>query len=174
MKKSKKVLFISHDASRTGAPFLLLHFLRWFKGNSDIPFEILLNGDGPLRDDFASLAPTVVMPKVTSLAARVTRKLAKSLGLIGAGSLLKVGLERRYTEQDIRMVYSNTGSNGDLLAQLAYLHCPVISHIHELSFWLQYRVPRLAIERMLACTTHYIVGAEAAKRNLMGSYAISE
>ena len=25
------ILFVSHNASRTGAPIELLHFLRWFK-----------------------------------------------------------------------------------------------------------------------------------------------
>ena len=38
-----RVLFISHDAYRTGAPMVLLHFIRWFKENTDVPFEILLN-----------------------------------------------------------------------------------------------------------------------------------
>ncbi len=53
---SKKVLFISHDASRTGAPIVLLNLLKWFKTNTDIPFQILLKKGGVLEPDFKAIA----------------------------------------------------------------------------------------------------------------------
>ncbi|MEI6632882.1 MAG: hypothetical protein WCP22_03575, partial [Chlamydiota bacterium] len=55
-----KVLFISHDARRMGAPILLLNFLRWFKEHAGIPFEILLGDDGELRPEFEALAPVTL------------------------------------------------------------------------------------------------------------------
>ena len=57
---TKQILFISHDASRTGAPILLLNFLRWFKQNTDIPFRIILAKTGELEPYFKELAPTFV------------------------------------------------------------------------------------------------------------------
>ncbi|WP_096896367.1 hypothetical protein [Candidatus Scalindua japonica] len=53
----KKILFISHDASRTGAPIILLNFLRWFQDNTNIPFRIILREDGELKPEFQALAP---------------------------------------------------------------------------------------------------------------------
>ncbi len=56
-----KVLFIrGHEASRTGALLVLLNFLRWLRGNSDVDFEILLRQGGELLGDFQALAPTSV------------------------------------------------------------------------------------------------------------------
>ena len=47
-----QVLFISHDASRAGAPKRLLRFLRWFKMATDIPFRTLLKSGGELEPEF--------------------------------------------------------------------------------------------------------------------------
>ena len=47
-----KILFICHDACRTGAPLLLLNMLRWLKANSDLSFEVLLMKDGQYKVSF--------------------------------------------------------------------------------------------------------------------------
>lgn len=47
-----KILFISHDASRTGAPILLLNLLKWLSKNTDIKFDILLIAGGELEKEF--------------------------------------------------------------------------------------------------------------------------
>src|SRR5205807_5013181 len=54
---AKTILFISHDASRTGAPIFLLRFLRWFRDNYRTPFRILVGRWGELTPDFKTLAP---------------------------------------------------------------------------------------------------------------------
>ena len=53
----KSVLFISHDAIRAGATMFLINFLRWFKENTDIPFEVLVCKRGEMEGDFEKLAP---------------------------------------------------------------------------------------------------------------------
>lgn len=51
-----KILFISHCASRTGAPIVLYSFLSWLKKErEDISFELLLLGGGELEKDFRNL-----------------------------------------------------------------------------------------------------------------------
>ena len=52
------ILFVSHDASRTGAPIALLTFLRWLRANTDYRFEVLLGSGGALEPAFEALAPT--------------------------------------------------------------------------------------------------------------------
>src|ERR1700704_1052659 len=42
-----RVLFIGHEATRTGAPLMLLHLLRWLRDNTDIDFDLLIRSDGP-------------------------------------------------------------------------------------------------------------------------------
>src|SRR4051812_25390433 len=55
-----RTLFISHDASRTGAPKVLLHLVSWLRTNLDFPCVVLLGRGGPLQPDFEAVAPTYV------------------------------------------------------------------------------------------------------------------
>ncbi len=52
-----KVLFITHDASRSGAPMVLLHLMRWLKANQpEITFDILFVKRGVMERDFKALS----------------------------------------------------------------------------------------------------------------------
>ena len=55
-----KILFISHDASRTGAPILLLRLIEQIKIYSDFEILILLKNCGELKEDFERLGKTFV------------------------------------------------------------------------------------------------------------------
>src|ERR1700722_9569646 len=52
------ILFVGHEATRTGAPIALLHFLRWFRANVSRPFSILLAAGGDLVGEFQELGDT--------------------------------------------------------------------------------------------------------------------
>lgn len=52
------VRFVSHEATRTGAPIALLRFQRWLRDHSDVAFETVCLAGGPLLDTFAELSPT--------------------------------------------------------------------------------------------------------------------
>ncbi|MDO8477677.1 MAG: glycosyltransferase family 4 protein [Candidatus Rokubacteria bacterium] len=119
MSNARRVLFVGHDASRTGAPILLLHFLRWFKVNTDIPFDILLREGGELRSDFEEVGPVTVLgpwPSRWDL----------------AGLLRRRWLLARLAAASHGLVYSNTVTNGHVVQSLARGSRPVVSHIHEL------------------------------------------
>src|ERR1041384_4246003 len=55
-------LFIGHDASKTGAPTVLLHLLRWIKQNrSDYFFDLLLLTGGELETEFRKVCDVHVL-----------------------------------------------------------------------------------------------------------------
>ena len=56
MTMPKRVLFISHDATRTGAPMILLHLLRWLRANTELSFDVLLRDGGELAGEFEQTA----------------------------------------------------------------------------------------------------------------------
>lgn len=56
MNAKKRILFVSHAATRNGATILLLHLLRWLKKHADYQLEILVNGSGELISEFQSMA----------------------------------------------------------------------------------------------------------------------
>jgi glycosyltransferase involved in cell wall biosynthesis len=60
---AKKICFISHNATRTGAPLVLLHFVKWVKQfHPEIEFEVWLMSDGELKTEFEKLSSVKVIP----------------------------------------------------------------------------------------------------------------
>ena len=47
-----KILFVTHESTRTGAPLILLEFIKWLKGNSNFDIFILIVKAGILDDEF--------------------------------------------------------------------------------------------------------------------------
>ncbi len=133
----KKVLFISHDALRTGAPIILLDFLKWFKNHSEIPFQILLRKGGELEPEFQALAPVSVFDEKQFLGNRWYKRAVLVPGFqrfINLGHFNR--LKRELIHEDIGLIYSNTITNGEVLKFLSDLKCPVITHVHELEYWI--------------------------------------
>jgi glycosyltransferase involved in cell wall biosynthesis len=153
--KSNRVLFISHDASRTGAPIVLLHFLRWIRSNTQLDFEILFRRGGPLEADFAEVAPITVLGR----SARLTRRLTAAWQV------------HHLKQRAFRVIYSNTITNGRLVSQLNGSGSRVITHVHELESWIR----RSGMENLRLVKEHtsrFIACAGAVKTNLVERHAV--
>ena len=61
-------MFVSHEASRTGAPMSLLLVTEWLAAHTDLELEILVlepgNDGGRLLDDLAAVVPTRLVPSL--------------------------------------------------------------------------------------------------------------
>jgi glycosyltransferase involved in cell wall biosynthesis len=172
MEPAKKVLFISHEASRTGAPLLLLSFLKWFRDNTSVPFLILLKSEGEMEFEFRKLAPTLVLDRLGfGWCSSPGRKIDNLwLHLKRVWGLQK--LSRELIQEGIGLIYSNTITNGDLIQGLSHLHCPIITHVHELDQLI--RASGLKNIRLVRkYTHHYIAASEAVKRNLVNQHGIA-
>lgn len=143
----RRVLFISHDASRTGAPLILINFLRWLKEQGDIPFEILVRNGGPLMSEFSRLARTQIIPNASTW-------------------------QPLYDPAEIGLIYSNTVTNHDILERLRYLNCPVLTHAHELDFQIRHVTGLEYFQRTLEHTTRFIACSRAVAVNLTNNYQV--
>src|SRR5438270_11355084 len=100
----KKVLLISHEASRTGAPILLLNLLTLLKIKG-FDVEVLLKQDGNLKRDFEKQAKaTILYPHARTLLQKIRRKIHYIL--------VRRRLIRNAANYDI--IISNTILNADL------------------------------------------------------------
>lgn len=63
----KRFLFIGHDATRTGAPFVLLYLLQWIKANRpETVVDLLLLAGGEIEPMYRGVANTTVIGHRTS------------------------------------------------------------------------------------------------------------
>jgi glycosyltransferase involved in cell wall biosynthesis len=169
---ARRMLFVSHEATRTGAPVLLLQFLRWLRTNTSIDFEVVLREGGELSPEFAALAPVwhaeATNGPLVRTTMRVTRRLGVRTPLDGAHIRHMV---RDMSRRHFDVIYSNTFTNGALIAQLGVLGCPVLTHVHE----LESNILRSGEENFRLVkgqTSRYIACAEAVKSNLIARHGI--
>lgn len=124
----KKILFISHSASRAGAQLLLLQTLKYIKDNcSEIEAELLLVKNGALNNEYSKYCKVyeweVNFPMVIILNKLFNR-------------LYQYVLIFRIRRMNYSLLYSNTIMNGHILGSLNLKEIPVITHVHEMDHWL--------------------------------------
>lgn len=127
----KRILFIGHEAERTGAPIVLLHLLRWLKEqHTGIEAEVLLLRDGELREAYARVASVYVVPKsmLPEIAARGLRFLRRKLGLRKRLNIPDLVPFRK----DYDLVVGNTVGSLEHLALFKERGLRTVSWIHEM------------------------------------------
>jgi glycosyltransferase involved in cell wall biosynthesis len=167
-RNSEEILFISHDAGRTGAPFVLLNFQRWLKENTSVRFTTILRRSGPLETEFAKLGETFLIEgswNRRSLPARF----ANRLGLLTSKSEKEFAALR---DRSHRLIYSNTVTNGDVLRALVRPGVQVITHVHELDYWIK-ESGATNWKQVRSYTTKFIAVSEAVSQNLQRQHGIA-
>ncbi len=161
-----RVLFVSHMATRSGAPLLLLWLLRWLMAQKrGIEPAVVLLSDGPLRPEFEALAPTEAWSRPLFLPLR--ERLAARLGRGKAGSpaeLLEAAVQRHRPE----LIYLNTLVLGQHLKGLGTdpARPACLSHVHELETTLAAMSSPEAVARQLALSSVVVACAEGVKQSL--------
>lgn len=169
-----RILFVSHDASRTGAPIVLLHLLRWFKKNSEAEIYILLKSGGELKGEFDSVSPAYVWNNNTKkkLWYRIRNKFYRVRN--------KINLEQHNILEDLKykkldLVYMNTIDSHDLIPTLKlYLSVPFISHVHENEYSSKALFAHQMTEELLKEITHFIAVSKCTLKNLVCNYNINQ
>jgi len=166
-----KILFVSHDAGRTGAPIGLLAFMRWLRANTDYGLGTLLRSPGPLEASFRELGPAVTLGTSFLFRSRLGRRVRRLLPRKFGEETGKI--RRIFKKGSYDLIYSNTITNGGALEVLASFGVPVITHVHELAYWI-WRAGAENLQRVLAHTNAFIAVSEAVRENLVRNHNISE
>lgn len=119
----KKILFISHDAFRAGAPILLLNLAKLILKNEPNSITFLLKKGGSLEKDFKLVAPTFFVHEQikSNRFSRFFKK--KRKGIIDDSDFLN----------QFEYIISNTITNGDIIQNIRNnFKGKIISYIHEL------------------------------------------
>ncbi len=161
-----RVLFVSHMATRSGAPLLLLWLLRWLmQHDAGIDPAVVLLSDGPLRPDFEALAPTTAwsQPLFQPLLQRLAARLGRGASTSPAG-LLEAAVNRHRPD----LIYLNTLVLGQHLKGLSDnpTRPACLSHVHELETTLATMSTPEAVARQLALSSVVVACAEGVKQSL--------
>ena len=151
-----KVLFISHEASRTGAPLVLLSLLKLIKNECpQIKAHLLLQKGGEIADDFEEYATIIKLRKKKSLWMRAKRKVfrCKRPYQLDLEHLKSAGYD---------CIFANTLVSLPIATTLkSELHCPLILYVHEAASLL--KAAAVSLSNIYQCDK--IVAASIISKN---------
>ena len=161
----KTIVFISHEATLTGAPILLLNIIRHLRESLPHKFVVVLGKDGPIRSKFEELA-TVIVYKENSFN-RLRSAILHRTNLLD--TYLTLQFRQKFQKEDIALIFSNTIANGRFLEAMQLSgEVPVISYVHELKFTMDMQQLVYGdVNQLLQRTNYFLAGSDAVRQELL-------
>lgn len=170
----RRVLFVSHYAGATGAPLLLLHFLRWVRAHTDLRFEVLLLEHGRLVSEFAALAPVHVVNHFGPPDPRSFEARARALGWNAVADRSRA---RRLAREAATLgSYDAVFLNSALaVAGLRYLPVPprvVVTSLHETDTAFSRFISEEDRREILRRSDWFVTCADVVSATLVGGFEV--
>ena len=169
-----KLLFIAHETSRTGAPMVLLHFLKWVKINKpEIIVDILAINTGNLEEEFKNSCMHYYPYHILTKPKKIT---------IFQRLLIKFGLlkKRNYDEELLQslsgnnysLIYANTIASVKLACRITSknINSKLLVHVHELNALINIMLPDF--NDYLRSIDQFIVPSKLVKTSLVNNWFI--
>lgn len=169
-----KILFITHETSRTGAPIVLLHFLKWLQNNHPkTVFDVLALKGGDLELEFKKTCNTyydynkiIKQRKLTLL-----QKVFLKFGWFNKQNPKEELLEK-LNKNNYHLVYANTIIAIPLASEVINVSPKIklVAHIHELNAIIKIMLPNF--KDYLSGINQFIVPSELVKSNLIANWTV--
>lgn len=170
----KRILFISHDASRTGSPIILLNLIKWFHACGNFECDLLLCKNGEMKEAFREAADRVydLQPSLKKNSF-IERKLHKLLRYDPKTAYLD-RLGKQLAANQYNLIYANSiPSCEGLLWVHQFLKRPSILHVHELEFTIRHSLNPDSFSKAKRIIDRYIAVSELVQMNLINNHNIS-
>ena len=160
----KKILVISHDDSRTGAPIGLLHFIKWTKSNTSNQVDVLFRDSGNIMtNDFKKVCDhTFLFYPLFYYSNNIVIKVLYRFYRLRLLNQLK---KRNYT-----IIYSNTMVNTRVLEFLKPLNIKVVTHLRELESTIEHFGGKPVMQQLNNLSTHFIAASDFVKNEAVKNY----
>ena len=166
----KNILFVGHSASRTGAPIFLLNYLRWLKENSHYGLTVALLGGGELEEKYREYSKVILLDDCTPLSqGGIKKRVIQEIN----HWYKTLTLRKLLSSNSIDLIYLNTIASANFFQEFSFITVPVITHVHELDFYIRNITGLELFEKVKASTTHFIAASKVVARNLHDNYLIN-
>lgn len=169
-----KILLVSHDGGRSGAPYLLLWLARWIHENTDHTLHSVYLDKGPLIEEMATICPTDSwkLPGPTRFHKRAWARFTGRHQSCPS-DLLTHAIDTFAPD----VVFLNTLVLGKHLHQVnqrvAGRLITYITHVHELPYTMLSMSSREDVHRQLAVSSRIIACAPCVEENLVNSFGLN-
>lgn len=128
---NRRICFVLHNATRTGAPVVLYRFLKWLKASRQEGIEVIFIEGGEMVSDFEALYPCRVLPSIHEAGiSGFLRRLLKRISGRDVWMQFKLRFLQRYD-----VLFFNTAASFRLLTELPALrNVKLVAWLHEQPF----------------------------------------
>ena len=174
----EKLLFVTHDANRTGAPLFLLNFLQWLRNERpELRLDVLIRRGGSLDSDFLRVADDVFRWESDSALVRLllaTRLMGKRSAAFHRLCRRLSGFEKKLLRtvrgKKYDLVFVNSLANAGLIPGLAdHVDCPIVCRAPELASYVGDHIGTDPVAVAIPCVDRFI-----AVSDLVASYMVDE
>lgn len=162
------MLVVTHEATLTGAPMNLLHFVRWIVEHTDVEVHTLMLRDGPLHERFRAISSVTALDHASSQGLFEHRN--PTSGNIATRLLNNTRATHRVRRQvehltGFDLIYLNSIASLSILQHLDSA-TPVVCHVHEMGVALaSMSLPqRRSLRRRTSCV---IAASQAVSDDLV-------
>ena len=169
----KKIVFISHDGSRTGAPILLLNIIKLIKETGKYELVAVFKNGGPIEEDYQDVVKTYTWNKQIKrpLPKGIIQRFKNKFWPIDYDQLNKHSIVSEMTNADY--IINNTITNGDLLEILTQnFKGKVISYVHELKMSVLKYATNEGVDKTIQLSHQFITPSLAVKQFLNESFTV--
>lgn len=170
---SKKILFISQNASRSGAPILLLSIIQ--KLHLDFDIDVLFLQGGEILEEFNPLSTNILtinsFQKKYNLYNKITATLTQRKTLLNKEQLEKKAIDY-IVNKNYDVIIGNTIATLHFLLQLPKTNKAI--YLHELTYALEANYSKNYIVENLSKIPKIFAGSDSVKENLKCRYSINE
>lgn len=168
---TRTILFLGHEASRTGAPRSLLNIAIQVKQQLSIQPLFLLQNGGSLYSAYQQVGEVLVWKDpypILPLWQRIGRRLFLPPGRRQKRILRKIAI------QHPSLIFCNTVLNGQMLERLLFLQVPVVTRVPELEYVIRLFNKDLSATKTFQYSDHIVAVADAVKENLIANHQVDE
>lgn len=174
-----KILFLTHQTSRTGAPMVLLHFLKWIKINQpNQEIHCIAIEGGELEEEFKMVSNdymnlSTIKKSNTNLIKEIKKKSLKKIGFHQPALSTKDQYIKKVGTKHFDLIYVNTVVCLPVAVKLKTFAPEIkhILHVHELKNMIVQLLPKF--ESYLKNIDFYIAVSDKVKKSLINNYNIS-
>lgn len=177
--QKKKLLFILHNTTRTGAPLSVLTFLKWLNAKSnDFTIHIIsLDEEAGLFSEFKKESQDIrsafiAMHSFKGLVIRLARRFSL---LFITDFLVKQKLKSGIISKDYDLIFANTILSITAAIEIKkYLSkpCPILLYLHELDYIIQRLLP--TFYSLTDHVSHFFCASSLVAENLKKNSSIDD
>lgn len=160
---------IAHEASRSGAPIVLLNLWQELTRVGLWRPSFLCMSGGPLTEEFAALGPTTSISPPGWIRAAARRRLPGRR----SDEAREQGTLRRWLRAQPRrpaVAYVNTITLGHIGAVAHRQGIPVVTHVHEMDYAAAHLVPADRVRLAVSTSDLLVAVSEGVRRNLVSAH----